>query len=68
MGLAQGPSWMFAGDMEAGRLVSVLEDYRPRLYPIHAISSTTRHMTGAIKAFVDFVAGLLKDEPHLRLR
>jgi len=68
MGLAQGPSWMFAGDIEAGRLVSVLEDYRPRLYPIQAVSSTTRRMTGAIKVFVDFVAVLLKDEPHLCLR
>ncbi|WP_307437438.1 LysR family transcriptional regulator [Labrys monachus] len=68
MGLAQGPNWMFAGDIEAGRLVSVLEDYRPRLYPIQAVSSTTRRMTGAIKVFVDFVAGLLKDEPNLRMR
>ncbi|HCO54829.1 MAG TPA: LysR family transcriptional regulator [Pelagibacterium sp.] len=62
MGLAQGPSWMFASDIAAGRLVSVLEDFRPRLYPIQAVSSTTRRMTGAIKVFVDFVASLLKDE------
>lgn len=40
----------------------------PRLYPIRAVSSATRRMTGAIKVFVDFVAALLKSGPHLRLR
>ncbi|MEP9369719.1 LysR family transcriptional regulator [Xanthobacter sp. VNH20] len=68
MGLAQGPSWMFADDIETGRLVPVLENYRPRLYPIQAVSSSTRRMTGAVKVFVDFVANLLKDEPYLCLR
>jgi len=68
LGLAQGPSWMFASDIEAGRLVPVLTKYRPRLYPIQAVSSSTRRMTGAIKVFVDFVAGLIKEEPQLRLR
>ncbi len=68
LGLAQGPGWMFADEVAAGALVSVLVDYRPRLFPIYAISSESRRMTGAIKAFVDFVAGLIRDEPHLRIR
>lgn len=68
MGLAQGPSWMFANDIATGRLDVVLADYAPRLYPIYAVSSGTRRMTGGIKVFVDFVAGLLDREPHLRLR
>lgn len=68
LGMAQGPSWMFAGDIASGALVSVLADYRPRLFPVHAVSSESRRMTGAIKAFVDFVAELVKGEPHLALR
>jgi LysR family transcriptional regulator for bpeEF and oprC len=68
MGLAQGPSWMFADDIAAGRLDVVLADYAPRLYPIHAVSSGTRRMAGSIKVFVDFVADLVGREPHLRLR
>jgi LysR family transcriptional regulator, regulator for bpeEF and oprC len=68
LGLAQGPSWMFAGDIASGTLAPVLIDYTPRLFPIHAVSSESRRMTGAIKAFVDFVAELIKDEPHLRVR
>ena len=68
MGLAQGPSWMFADDIAAGRLEVVLAEYAPRYYPIHAVSTGTRRMTGAIKVFVDFVAALIAEEPHLRLR
>lgn len=67
-GLAQGPSWMFADDIANGRLVPVLADHRAGLVPIHAIATGTRRMTGAIKAFVDFVAEKIDDEPHLRLR
>lgn len=68
MGLAQGPSWMFAEDIAAGRLEVVLAEYAPRHYPIHAVSTGTRRMTGAIKVFVDFVAALIAEEPHLRTR
>jgi LysR family transcriptional regulator for bpeEF and oprC len=68
LGLAQGPSWMFAEEIAAGRLIPVLTDYTPRLFPLHAINSGTRRMTGAIKVFVDFVAELIKSEPHLRIR
>lgn len=68
LGLAQGPSWMFADEIAAGMLVSVLSDFRPRLFPIHAISSESRRMTGAIKVFVDYIAEVIKSEPHLRFR
>lgn len=68
LGLAQGPSWMFAEEVAAGKLIPVLTDYKPRLFPLHAINSGTRRMTGAIKVFVDFVAELMKLEPQLRIR
>ena len=68
LGMAQGPSWMFADEIASGALVSVLASYRPRLFPVHAVSSESRRMTGAIKVFVDFIAGLIKDEPHLAIR
>ncbi|MBB3148464.1 DNA-binding transcriptional LysR family regulator [Phyllobacterium trifolii] len=59
---------MFADEIAAGRLLPVLTDYKPRLFPLHAINSGTRRMTGAIKVFVEFVADLMKSEPHLRIR
>lgn len=68
LGLAQGPSWMFADEIAAGTLIEVLADYKPRLFPIHAVSSESRRMTGAVKVFVDFVAELIKSVPSLRIR
>lgn len=68
LGLAQGPSWMFADEIAAGTLNAVLADCRPRFFPIHAVTSGNRRMTGAIKAFVDFVAELIKSAPSLRIR
>lgn len=68
LGIAQGPSWMFADEISEGTLAPLLTAYRPRLYPIFAISSGSRRISGASKAFVDFVAGLIEDEPDLRLR
>lgn len=59
---------MFAADIATGTLLTVLTDYQPRLFPIHAVNSGSRRMTGAIKAFVDFVSDLMKSEPHLRIR
>jgi LysR family transcriptional regulator, regulator for bpeEF and oprC len=68
LGLAQGPSWIFAGDIAAGTLVQALADWRPRRFPIHAIRSGTRRVPGGIKLFVDYVAALVAGEPHLRIR
>lgn len=68
LGLAQGPGWMFANEIAVGALVEVLTDFRPRFFPIHAVSSESRRMTGAVKVFVEFVAELIKSEPSLRIR
>lgn len=68
LGLAQGPSWMFADDIGTGALVEVRIAYKPRFFPIHAVSSESRRMTGAVKVFVDFVAELIKKVPCLRIR
>ncbi|MGY2404095.1 LysR family transcriptional regulator [Pseudomonas sp. SDO5222_S391] len=67
LGLAQGPRWMFAQDLEQGTLVAVLEEYRADLVPIHAIASGSRRMTGAIKVLVDFIAQKMDGMPHLRV-
>lgn len=67
-GLARGPGWIFADDLTEGTLVSVLAKYRSRLVPVHAVTSGTRRMTGAIQAFAEFVASLFAEDPHLRLR
>ncbi len=68
LGIAQGPSWMFAEDVAAGALVPLLADYTPSLVPIRAITSANRRMTGAIQLLVDHLAAMIREEPHLRMR
>jgi len=41
-------------DIEAGRLVRVLEDWTPTLAPLSLYYPSRRNPTAAFKAFVDF--------------
>ena len=59
---------MFAEEIIAGTLVPLLGEYPSKLYSVHAIYSGTRHMTGVIKVFIDFVAELMANDPYLRIR
>lgn len=68
MGLAQGPSWMFAEDINNGTLVTVLDAYTAELVPIWAVTPNRHRMDGAIKIFVDEVASVIEEDPYLRLR
>lgn len=68
IGLAQGPSWIFADEIAAGTLRSVLQEWQPAAFPIHAIRSGNRRASSGIAAFTDFVADLLALDPHLKLR
>lgn len=68
LGLARGPSWLFERDIRDGQLVAVLTRYRSRLVPIHVVTSGTRRMRAATRAFGDFVATLFAGNAHLRVR
>ncbi|AYD01063.1 hypothetical protein NCHU2750_16740 [Neorhizobium sp. NCHU2750] len=68
LGIAQGPTWMFRQDIEAGRLRPVFTQFRGDPVPIHAVTSTGRKSTAGARAFIEFMADCIDREPELRLR
>ena len=68
LGIARGPSWMFIDELKSGSIVEILKEYAPAPYPIHAVTPHTRQKARRVQVFIDFVAGLLADQPELRVR
>lgn len=52
-GIAMHPRYMVDQDLDAGRLVPVLPDYRPEGLDIYAIVQTRRHLPYKVRLFVD---------------
>ncbi|MFK7791430.1 MAG: LysR substrate-binding domain-containing protein [Devosiaceae bacterium] len=56
LGFAQVPFLSVQSDVEAGRLVPVLEDFELKGVGIYAVYAERRHMTQKLRAFVDHLA------------
>jgi DNA-binding transcriptional LysR family regulator len=54
-GLAWRSMWEVAGDLEAGRLQTVLDDYSAPGNDIYAVFAQRRHLPLRIRVFVDFL-------------
>jgi DNA-binding transcriptional LysR family regulator len=54
-GLAWRSMWEVGAEIEAGRLVSVLDDYAAPGSDIHAVFAQRRHLPLRIRVFVDFL-------------
>jgi LysR family transcriptional regulator, regulator for bpeEF and oprC len=68
LGVAHNSSWLFAPDIASGEVRSLLHDYTPNPYPIHAVYPSGRIIPAKVKAFVDFLARVFAEEPSLRIR
>lgn len=55
LGISLSPEWLFAADLEQGKVVTVLDGYRTRPLPIHAIFSPERRRSARTMAFADFL-------------
>lgn len=53
-GIARALSYQVAPDLEAGRLLRVLQDYEAEGLPVHLVMRSSRHMPPRLRAFVDF--------------
>jgi len=56
VGIVQLPTMMVWADIDAGRLVHVLPEWRPEAGVIHAIFPSRRGLLPAVRAFVDYLA------------
>ncbi|MFJ7795676.1 LysR family transcriptional regulator [Pseudomonas sp. NPDC096950] len=55
LGLSLSPSWLFREDLQAGRVVAVLDGYMPSSLPIHAVSPPDRRQSARVRAFTDYL-------------
>ncbi len=55
LGFLLGPYLVVRDDIEAGRLVPVLEGYETSAIAIHAVYPHRRHLSGKVRAFIDYL-------------
>jgi len=67
LGIGQSSSALFAADLEAGRLVTILDDFAPDPMPIHLVTLSGRRMASRLRVVSDFLASICASEPALRL-
>ena len=56
LGICCEPDFIVDADLRAGRLVRVLAGFEPPASVIHAVYPSRRHLSGKVRAFVDFLA------------
>jgi LysR family transcriptional regulator for bpeEF and oprC len=67
LGITHGPSALFQADLQQGRVMRILDPFRPAPVPIHAVCSNGRKMPQRVRVFVDFLAAAFAVEPSLRI-
>ena len=60
-GLVRAVSYQIAEHVRAGRLAVVLENFEPKLRPVHLVYDTQSRLPLKLRAFVDFVVPRLRE-------
>lgn len=68
LGIGHNAGWLYARDIAEGRLVPLLEDFRPAPFPINAVWPGSRRLPARTRVFVDFLAELFAADPLLAIR
>lgn len=55
LGLSLSPSWLFREDLQAGRVVALLDGHTPSSLPIHAVFAPDRRQSARVRAFIDYL-------------
>jgi DNA-binding transcriptional LysR family regulator len=63
LGVFLAPGFLVAEDLEAGRLVPLLREYRPIAFAINAIYPTRHQVTAKVRAFIDLAMERFKARP-----
>jgi DNA-binding transcriptional LysR family regulator len=64
LGLASLPTFIVGADLQAGRLVSVLDAYMAQDLAISALYPHSRHLSPTVRAFVDFLSDRFGPRPY----
>jgi DNA-binding transcriptional LysR family regulator len=61
-GIIQVPAYHVAGDIADGRLVSILDAWRPSPMPISVLYPENRQLSPRVRVFIDWVAAVLRNQ------
>lgn len=64
VGLVMQPTFICGRDLQAGRLVAVLDDYIQQNMAVHAVYPHGRHLSPKVRAFVDFLVAEFGPQPY----
>jgi DNA-binding transcriptional LysR family regulator len=56
IGILLGPGFLIADDLEAGRLVRLLPEYRPVEFSMNAVYPHRHHLSAKVRSFIDLLA------------
>ena len=63
LGIIVQPSFIVNEDLAAGRLVQILPEWHAEERGIYAVYPTRQHLSGKVRALVDYLADKFKSEP-----
>jgi DNA-binding transcriptional LysR family regulator len=66
LGIARLPQWMVAAEVEVGALRSILADYPPPSFGIHAVFPSPRRIAAKARLFADFMQAELVALPGFK--
>ena len=64
LGIIRSPSFIVGCDLQAGTLEAVLTEYEETHRGIYAVYPHNRHLSAKVRAFVDFLAERLGEDPE----
>jgi DNA-binding transcriptional LysR family regulator len=65
LGIVQGTGWLHRKDLEEGSVVEILRPFRTEGTPISVLYPANRHVPAKIRAFVDFLVSITKEQTAL---
>jgi len=65
LGLMQAPTFAVRNALSSGRLVAVLEDWRPACTPVHVVYRPNRFLCSKVRVFIDWVVEIFRRNADL---
>lgn len=63
-GVTLTPTFVVGTDIQAGRLMAVLKEYKVLEVSIYAVYPQRKHVSPKVRAFIDFLSEKIKDPPY----
>jgi LysR family transcriptional regulator for bpeEF and oprC len=68
IGIMQMAGFVAKPFLESGQLELVLEEWTSSALPLHVVYPQNRHLSAKVRVFVEWIADLFAQQPHLQLR